>query len=137
MAHDRATIRGKSIPDYRASGAVPPVVPVLLGMVVSLFGDALVAIRIFAVLILSALGASAYFVGATLFRSPRTGLLVTVLALLVVDQFLDLFAFGGLLQATSIVLRGSPWPHSSERRMVRAVNGCGGQPGRYWWASLP
>ena len=95
---------GESIPDYRASGAVPPVVPVLLGMVVSLFGDALVAIRIFAVLILSALGASAYVVGATLFRSPRTGLLVTVLALLVVDQFLDLFAFGGLLQATSIVL---------------------------------
>jgi hypothetical protein len=95
---------GESIPDYRAAGAVPPLVPFLLGSIMSLVGDPFVAIRLFTVLLLCALGASAYTVGATLFRSPRTGLLVTVLALLAVDQFLDLFAFGGLLQAMAIAL---------------------------------
>jgi hypothetical protein len=93
---------GLSLPDYRAEGAVPPVVPFLLALLVSLVGDALVAIRLFAVLIVCALGASAYAAAATLFRSRRAGLLATVLALVVVDQFLDLFAFGGLLQATAI-----------------------------------
>ena len=91
-----------SVPDYRAAGAVPPVVPFVLAQLVSLLGDALVAIQVFAVLVLCALGASAYVAATTLFRSRRAGLLATVLALVVVDQFLDLFAFGGLLQATAI-----------------------------------
>jgi len=91
-----------SLPDYRAAGAVPPVVPFVLAQLVSLLGDALVAIQVFAVLILCALGVSAYVAATTLFRSRRAGLLATVLALVVVDQFLDLFAFGGLLQATAI-----------------------------------
>jgi len=99
-----------SVPDYRAAGAVPPVVPFVLAQLVSLLGDALVAIQVFAVLILCALGASAYVAATTLFRSRRAGLLATVLALVVVDQFLDLFAFGGLLQATAIAfaLQGVP-----------------------------
>lgn len=94
---------GLTVPEYRAAAAVPPVVPYLLAVVVGAVGDALIAVRLFAVLILCALGVGAYVAGATLFRSRQAGLLSTVLALVVVDQFLDLLAFGGLLQAASIV----------------------------------
>jgi hypothetical protein len=94
---------GLDIPDYREAAAVPPVVPYVLALLVGAVGDALIAVRLFAVLVLCALGVSAYVAGATLFRSRQAGLLATVLSLVVVDQFLDLLAFGGLLQATSIV----------------------------------
>lgn len=117
---------GLSMPDYRAASAVPPVVPFLLALLVSVVGDALVAIRLFTVLILCALGASAYVAAATLFRSRRAGLLATVLALVVVDQFLDLFAFGGLLQATAIVFA---W--LTVAAYFRAAHGP--QPAWMWW----
>ena len=117
---------GLSMPDYRAASAVPPVVPFLLALLVSVVGDALVAIRLFAVLILCALGASAYVAAATLFRSRRAGLLATVLALVVVDQFLDLLAFGGLLQATAIVFA---W--LTVAAYFRAAHGS--QPAWVWW----
>lgn len=94
---------GLNVPEYRAAAAVPPVVPYLLALVVGAVGDALIAVRMFAVFILCALGVSAYVAGTTLFRSRQAGLLATVLSLVVVDQFLDLLAFGGLLQAASIV----------------------------------
>lgn len=115
-----------SVPDYRAAGAVPPVVPFLLALVVDLVGDALVAVRLFAVLVLCALGASAYVAGSTLFRSRRAGLLATVLGLLVVDRFLDLFAFGGLLQAGAIVFA---W--LTVAAFVRAARSP--QPAWTWW----
>ena len=94
---------GLSLPDYRAAGAVPPVVPIMLGGLLVVVGDPIVALRLFTVLSLWGLGGSAYFAGATLFRSRVAGLLATVLSLLVVEQFIDLFAFGGLLQANAIV----------------------------------
>ena len=94
---------GLSLPDYRAAGAVPPVVPVLLGGLMAVVGDPIMALRLFTVLSLWGLGGSAYFAGATLFRSRVAGLLATMLSLLVVEQFIDLFAFGGLLQANAIV----------------------------------
>ena len=94
---------GLSIPEYRAGGAVPPVVPFTLGLILSLAGDAMVAIRLFTILLLGAMAGSAYVAGATLFGSRWAGVLATTLSLLVVGLFLDLFAFGGLLQAASIV----------------------------------
>jgi len=94
---------GLSLPDYRAAGAVPPVVPVLLGGLLAVVGDPIVAVRLFTIFTLWGLGGSAYFAGATLFGSRLAGLLATVLGLLVVEPFVDLFAFGGLLQANAIV----------------------------------
>lgn len=94
---------GLSLPDYRAAGAVPPVVPVMLGALLAVVGDPIIALRLFTVLTLWGLGGSAYFAATTLFSSRVAGLLATVLSLLVVEQFIDLFAFGGLLQANAIV----------------------------------
>ena len=94
---------GEGVPDYRAASAVPPVIPFLLSFVVRLAGDPAQGIHLFAVLLLVALGLSAYAVGSTLFGTRMAGLLALVGALLLTDRFLELFAFGGLLQAGAIV----------------------------------
>lgn len=94
---------GESIPDYRAASVVPPVIPFLLSLVIRLAGDPAQGIHLLAVLLLVALGGSAYAAGSTLFGTRLAGLLAMVGALLLTDRFLELFAFGGLLQAGAIV----------------------------------
>nr|MDP9467479.1 glycosyltransferase family 39 protein [Chloroflexota bacterium] len=94
---------GESVPDYRSASAVPPVVPFLLAVVVQLVGDPSLGIHLFAVLLLVALGLSAYLAGSTIFGTRMAGLVTLVGALLLTDRFLELFAFGGLLQAGAIV----------------------------------
>lgn len=94
---------GELIPDYRAASAVPPVTPLLLSFVVRLAGDPAQGIHLFAVVLLLALGLSAYATGSTLFGTRMAGLLASIGALLLTDRFLELFAFGGLLQAGAIV----------------------------------
>jgi hypothetical protein len=93
---------GQTVPGYRADAAIPPVVPLVLAQLVNLVGEAVVALRILVLALLAFLGGAAFAAAASLFGSRTAGLLATILALLVVDQFLDLFAFGGLLQATAI-----------------------------------
>lgn len=119
---------GESVPDYRAASAVPPVMPFLLGLTVNVVGDPLLGVHLFAVLLLVALGASAYLVGETFFETRWAGLLALIGALLLTDRFLELFAFGGLLQAGAIVLL---WMGMAA--LLRA-----GRPGRWewaWWAA--
>jgi 4-amino-4-deoxy-L-arabinose transferase-like glycosyltransferase len=94
---------GESVPDYRAASAVPPVMPFLLSIVVRLVSDQLLGVHLFAVLLLVVLGLSAYLAGHTFFASRLAGLVALVGALLLTDRFLELFAFGGLLQAGAIV----------------------------------
>ncbi len=94
---------GLDIPTYRADAAVPPVVPILFGAVLRVVGDPLLAVHVVAVLLLVALGVAVYLAAASLFN-PLAGLLAAVFSMLVTDLFLELFAFGGLLQAGSIVL---------------------------------
>jgi hypothetical protein len=94
---------GESVPDYRAASAVPPVMPFLLSIVVKLAGDPLLGVHLFAVLLLLAIGVSAYLAGSTFFGSRMAGLIAVVGALLLTDRFMELFAFGGLLQAGAIV----------------------------------
>jgi hypothetical protein len=94
---------GLDMPAYRAEAAVPPVVPLLMGGVLRVVGDPVLAVHVMAVLLLVALGVAVYLTAASFFDS-LAGLLAAVLALLVTDLFLQLFAFGGLLQAGSIVL---------------------------------
>ncbi len=119
---------GEGVPEYRAASAVPPVMPFLLGFTVRVAGDPLVGVHVFAVLLLVALGLSAYVAGLTFFESRWAGLLALVGALLLTDRFLELFAFGGLLQAGAVVLL---WLGSAA--LLRA-----GRPGRWegaWWAA--
>src|SRR5467141_1933387 len=49
---------GETVPDYRSASAVPPVIPFLLSVAVRVTGDPLVAVHVFAVLLLMALGLS-------------------------------------------------------------------------------
>jgi hypothetical protein len=94
---------GLDMPAYRADAAVPPLVPLLLGTVLRLVGDPVVALHVVAVAILVALVAGVYLAGRSLFDA-FAGLLAAVAATLVSDLFLQLFTFGGLLQAASIAL---------------------------------
>ena len=94
---------GESVPDYRAASAVPPVMPFLLSIVLRVVGEPVLGIHLFAVMLLVALGLSAYLAGSTFFGSRMAGLAAVVGALLFTDRFMELFAFGGLLQAGAIV----------------------------------
>jgi hypothetical protein len=119
---------GLAVPDYRADGAVPPVIPLLLGSSFAIIGDAILAIRLVTMLILAGLALSACAAGATLLRSRVAGLVAAVVALLVAGSFLELFAFGGLLQAAAIA-----WLWLSVAAFVRA----GRDPGEAWgWWTL-
>lgn len=115
---------GEGLPDYRAASAVPPVMPFLLSLVVRTVGDPMLGVHLFAVLLVAALGLSAYLAGAAFFGLRWAGLLSLVAALLLTDRFLDLFAFGGLLQAGAIVLL-----LLGAAALLRA-----GLPGRWEWA---
>ncbi len=94
---------GESVPDYRAASAVPPVVPFLLSVVLRLVGEPAQGIHVLSVLLLVALGLSAYAAGSSFFGTRMSGLLALVGALLLTDRYLELFAFGGLLQAGAIL----------------------------------
>ena len=93
---------GEGVPDYRAASAVPPVIPFLLSLVVRVAGPAQ-GTHLFAVLLLIALGMAAYAAASSFFGTRLAGLLALVAALLLTDRFLELFAFGGLLQAGAIL----------------------------------
>src|SRR4029077_20828895 len=90
-------------PDYRTITALPPLIPFLLAGVRLLLPDPGIALQFFNLAMLLALVASVYFVAAALFADRVAGLFAIALAFLVTDRFLELFAFGGLLQAGAIV----------------------------------
>lgn len=117
---------GESVPDYRAASAVPPVMPLLLSIVVKFAGDPLLGVHLFAVILLLAVGLSAYAAGSVFFGSRMAGLVAVVGALLLTDRFLELFAFGGLLQAGAIVFL---WLGAAA--LMRA--GEATSQGRTWW----
>lgn len=94
---------GLDVPAYRADASVPPTVPLVIGIISRVGVDQLLTMHIVAVLIATALGMAAYIAGSSLF-GRLAGLLSAAVALLVTDLFLQLFAFGGLLQAAAIAL---------------------------------
>ena len=116
---------GLAVPEYRSDGAVPPVVPLLLGVAVSIVGDPIVALRVVSVLILAGLALSLW-AAARIMWSPLAGLVAAVLGLLVTGRFLELFAFGGLLQAAALV-----WLWAGVAAFVRASREPG--TGWRWW----
>jgi len=117
---------GQDVPDYRALSALPPLVPLMLSALRLVIPDAVAALQILNALLLAALAGSFYFVGVTLFSAPMLGVLAVAIGLLVTDRFLELFAFGGLLQAAAVLFT---------LVSVAAFARAGREPamGRRWW----
>ncbi len=95
---------GLSTPAYRDLADVPPLVPTLIALLHGLLPDPMLALRAVAFLVTGAAGAALYVAGRAMDGRSATGLLAAVLGLLVTDQYLQLLAFGALLQATAIVI---------------------------------
>ena len=90
---------GQTVPDYRSITALPPLIPFLLALTRIVIPDPGIALQAFNVGMLLALVASVYLVASAVFADRAAGLFAVALAFLVTDRFLELFAFGGLLQA--------------------------------------
>jgi hypothetical protein len=95
---------GESVPDYRVIGDVPFVVPALLAGVQLFVPDPVAALHLAAALLLIGLGTAFYLCGTLALASRWAGVAAVALGLLVTDRFTELFAFGGLLQATAVAL---------------------------------
>jgi hypothetical protein len=93
---------GLDIPSYRAAATVPPLVPAVLALVQQLTGDPVAALRLLLALLVAGLGGAAALAGAAFFRNAVAALLAAAGCLLLSDRFLDLFAFGGLLQIAAV-----------------------------------
>ena len=118
---------GQTVPDYRSISALPPLVPVLLSALRLVVADPVVALQIFNVLLLGGLVGSFYLAGVALFESRFIGLLAVAIGMLITDRFLELFAFGGLLQSAAVMFTSL-----SVAAFARA--GRGPDIGRRWWA---
>jgi hypothetical protein len=117
---------GEPVPDYRTISALPPLVPILLSMIARILPDPAAALETFNVLMLVGVILSFYLAGSALFESRIAGLLAVATGLLVTDRFIELFAFGGLLQASAITFMSL-----SVAAFVRAGRGPGLE--RRWW----
>ena len=94
---------GLSTPAYRDLADVPPLVPGLIALLHGWLADPILALRAVALVITAAAGVALYAAGRALDGRSATGLTAVVLGLLVTDQYLQLLAFGALLQAAAIV----------------------------------
>ncbi len=94
---------GEEVPGYRNISALPPLVPLLLAAAQLVVRDPVVTLVAVNTVLLVGFGLSFYLLGATLLSSPIGGTLSVAIALLVTDRFLELFAFGGLLQSASVM----------------------------------
>jgi hypothetical protein len=118
--------QGEQVPDYRMISALPPLVPVLLSVISRILPDPAMALETFNVLMLIGIILSFYLAGTVLFESRIAGLLAVATGLLVTDRFIELFAFGGLLQASAVTFTSL-----SVAAFVRA--GRGPTLERRWW----
>ena len=94
---------GEAVPTYRAATAVPPVVPFLTSIIGRFVGDGTAMIHVSAVLILLGLATAVFVTTAALFRSRLAAAVAVAATFLLTDQVFELFAFGGLLQAGSLI----------------------------------
>jgi hypothetical protein len=117
---------GQEVPDYRVISSLPPLVPLLLAAIRLVVPDPLVALHLLNGFLLAGLAASFYLLGALVLGSRWAGALSVVMGLFVTDRFLELFAFGGLLQVAAMACTGL-----SVAAFARAGRG----PGivRRWW----
>jgi hypothetical protein len=94
---------GEDVPDYRTITALPPVVPLFIAGVRLLVPDPVAALHVVTIGLLVAVGAAFYVSGTLIFASRWVGTFSALIALIVTDRILELFAFGGLLQAASML----------------------------------
>ncbi|MDQ2941696.1 MAG: hypothetical protein M3R05_05850 [Chloroflexota bacterium] len=94
---------GQDVPGYREVTGLPPVVPVSLAMLRAVVSDPVVSLQLLNALLLVGIGVSFYLLGAVVLGSRAAGAFSVVLGLLVTDRFIELFAFGGLLQAAALM----------------------------------
>lgn len=97
---------GQPIPEYRDVTALPPFVPLLLALIRLAVPDPIIALQILNGLILAGLLTTFYLLGATLLSNRWAGVLSLAIGFLITDRFLELFAFGGLLQAAALSFMG-------------------------------
>jgi hypothetical protein len=95
---------GESTPEYRALADVPPLVPALIAGFHALLGSPIAALHATGFVLVLALGLGFFAAATAIDGRPVTGLAAAILGLLVADSFLDLMAFGGLLQAAATAL---------------------------------
>ena len=119
---------GGSTPDYRALADVPPLVPALIALIQGWLGDPMLTLHLVGFVIVIGLGTAFFAAGWALHGRPITGLIAVVLGLLVTDRYLDLLAFGGLLQAGAIVFEG--FAMAAFSRAIRSSS-----HERRWWAA--
>lgn len=93
---------GEDVPAYRELGGIAPVVPALLGLIRVVVEDPFAALNALRIVILTWLILGFYLAGNAFFGSRSVGLLAAIVPMLLTYQFLELFAFGGVLQAASI-----------------------------------
>jgi hypothetical protein len=115
---------GQNVPDYRSITALPPLIPFLLAATRLIIPDPGIALQVFNLGLLLAMVASVYLVASALFADRVAGLFAVALAFLVTDRFLELFAFGGMLQAGALVFT---------LLSVAAFVQAGRNPSRGWW----
>jgi hypothetical protein len=118
---------GEEVPDYRSIDALPPVIPFSLAVLRFVISEPFVALHAFSILLLIGLVFGVYAVATAIFMHRAAGMVAVVLAFLVTDRFLELFAFGGLLQGGAIL-----FTTLSVAAFVRAGAGPGIQ--RVWWS---
>lgn len=117
---------GQDVPEYRTITALPPVIPLSLAIVQLFIPDPVGALQAANVVLMAGLGLSFFLAGLALGRRALAGVFAVVIGLLVTDRYLELFAFGGLLQAGSVMFTSL-----SVAAFVSA--GRGPQVERRWW----
>lgn len=93
---------GEDVPEYRDISAIPPLSPVLIALISWITGSPLVALQILKGILAIVLVLSVYLAGKSIFQSRSAGLLAAAFAFFVSDRILELFAFGGIPQLTSM-----------------------------------
>lgn len=117
---------GEPVPGYRSVPGLPPFVPVLLALVQLVVRDPIAALQVVNVGLMAGLAASIFTVGAVVGRRPLVGALSVAIGMLITDRFLEMFAFGGLLQAAAVM-----WTAFAIAAFTRAGREQGVR--RRWW----
>lgn len=94
---------GETTPAYRALADVPPLVPTMIALLAGWVGNPVLALHLVGFVIVAGLGGAFFAIGRAVDGRTATGLLAVILGLLVTDRYLELLAFGGLLQAAAVL----------------------------------
>jgi hypothetical protein len=94
---------GESIPDYRTITAVPPMLPLIVAGLSQIITDPIAVMTTTKIGLVVALFMASYWAGSGIFGDRGAGLLGATATMFVTDRMLEMFAFGGLPQATCLV----------------------------------